>query len=507
MKAYKVALCFLLLSTAIACRKDKKGGDDGDGDGGAPIDGSRQELSLDSIYLYAQQIYLWYDQLPTYAVFNPRQYTTGSTELANLQKDMYAITQIPINSLTGKPYEYFADAPTHSKYSYVTTKEGSSNGRLGSVDLEEKGQDYGFEFGVLGADDIRVLYVNPASPGFTAGLVRGDKVLAINGSNVNSASTLLSSAFGGATMTLKVQKADNSTKTYNLTKGAYTSNPVLKTAIFTTTGNTKTGYIALARFSRLSKAQTAIDAAFTQFANAGVKKLIVDLRYNGGGYVSTAEHLADLIAPTSLNDKVMYSEYYNEPMRTDKAPILKYQPLLNEDGTPRKLSNGQNATYADVTYRPEDNIYKFAKAGTLDGVTDVYFIVTRNTASASELVVNALKPHLNVTTVGSKTYGKPVGFFGINIDKYTVYMSNFLIRNSTGSADYFDGIEAQLPADDNPRYDFGDASENCIAKALAAINGGGRVAPQAPVQTRYTPQLSNVVDGMIESGDRKKLKE
>ncbi|MCK7559630.1 S41 family peptidase [Chitinophaga sedimenti] len=164
------------------------------------------------------------------------------------------------------------------------------------------------------------------------------------------------------------------TQTYNLAKAVYTSSPVLKTAVLP--GNV--GYLALARFSRLSKAQADLDKAFADFATAGVKKLVIDLRYNGGGYVNTADYLLNLIAPSSLNNKVTYTEYYNDLLRTDKAPILKNQILYNEDGTPRKLSNGQIATYADVSFSVADNTMKFSKAGALQGVTHVYFIVTRN---------------------------------------------------------------------------------------------------------------------------------
>jgi C-terminal processing protease CtpA/Prc len=383
----------------------------------------------------------------------------------------------------------------------VVNKEGVTGGRMGSVSLEEKGEDFGFELGAVATTDIRVLFVNPASPAFTAGLVRGDKILTINGAPVTSSSSSLTTAFNNSSMMLTVQKADNSVAAYNLSKATYTSNPVLKSAVLT--GNV--GYIALARFSRLSKAQAAMDATFASFSQKGVKKLIIDLRYNGGGYVNTAEHLLNLIAPASLNDKVAYTESYNELLRTKKAPILKQQVLYNEDGTPRKLSNGDIATYYNVSFSVADNTMKFAKAGALEGVTHVYFIVTRNTASASELVINALKPYLNVKTIGSKSYGKPVGFFAINIDKYSVYMSSFLIKNSAGNAEYFDGMEAEVAAQDDPRYDFGNENEDGVKKALAALAANGRMAQGTPVETRYAPDAAKVENGMIRTFERQKL--
>ncbi|UYQ93503.1 S41 family peptidase [Chitinophaga horti] len=501
MKALKIGLCFFLLVAANAC---KKGGDskpDGGG-GGAPATGTRTQLTLDSIYLYAKEVYLWYEALPSYAEFDPRKYVNESSELANLSRELYGITQLAVNPQTNRSYEYNEYAPAYSKYSYVTNRDGSTNGRMATVSLEERGEDFGFELAAILQNDIRVLYVNPASPAFLAGVVRGDRITAINNTNVTSSSPLLTSAFNGNTMVLTVQKADGSSKTYNLTKAVYTSSPVLKSAVLT--GNV--GYLALARFSRLSKARAGLDAAFASFAQKGVKKLIIDLRYNGGGYVNTADYLLNLIAPRTLNNKTTYIEYYNDLLRSDKAPILKYQPLYNEDGSLRKLDNGQVATYANVSFSVADNTMKFEKEGPLDGVTHVSFIVSRNTASASELTINALKPYLTVKTVGSKTYGKPVGFFAINIDKYAVYMSSFLIRNSVGFSDYFDGMTPDVPAQDDPRYDFGDPAEDGVKQALA-VTTNGRLAPAAPVETRFSPQVSKVENGMIQTFERSKLKD
>jgi hypothetical protein len=97
MKSFKTGLCILLLSAAIACKKGTSGpgNDDGNGGDGAPTTGTRSELSLDSLYLYAREVYLWYDKIPaSYSDFTPRKYNTEGTDLASLTKEMFAISQL-----------------------------------------------------------------------------------------------------------------------------------------------------------------------------------------------------------------------------------------------------------------------------------------------------------------------------------------------------------------------------------------------------------------------------
>ncbi len=126
----------------------------------------------------------------------------------------------------------------------------------------------------------------------------------------------------------------------------------------------------------------------------GVADLIIDLRYNGGGFVNTAEYLINLIAPPTVTG-TMFVEYYNKTMQDGKASILKNQPLLDENDQ-IQYSGGKIVTYADVDYSVTGNTIAFSKKGSLSTVANVVFLVSGNTASASELVINSLKPHLNV---------------------------------------------------------------------------------------------------------------
>jgi hypothetical protein len=270
---------------------------------------------------------------------------------------------------------------------------------------------------------------------------------------------------------------------------------VLKTAILDA-GAQKVGYIAYSRFSNYTVTKAALDQAFSQFTAAGVTALVVDLRYNGGGYTQTAEYLINHIAPASLNGKVMYVEYFNTLLQNGQAPILQQQPYRDANGNP-VMWNGHWATYADLDYSIAGNTFKFEDVGTLNSVKQAVFIVSGSTASASELVINSLKPHMPVKLVGQTTYGKPVGFFGLRIDKYTLYLSNFYMQNANGFGDYFHGMSVDIPSSDDVTHDFGDPNEMCVMSALNYIEGhpAGRIGAIKPV-VHMGPASFN---GMIET--------
>ncbi len=464
------SFAFLLLFTALnACKKDKN-------TLVTAIEGNstRTELSLDSIFLYAKETYLWNESLPGYEQFNPRKYTSLSTELENLQKELFDITQFKVNSLTNLPYEYVATAPNNAKYSFVSTDDTNPTQKKSNITLDGVGDDFGFALSVIGADDIRVRYVNPGSPAALATMARGYRVLKVNGktvrADVNSDIDLINTAFTQQAMTLSLQVTTRKTIDVSLKKATYTSSPVFKKSVIID-GSKQLGYLAYARFSSLKNSQTDLDQAFAEFSAAGIEDMVVDLRYNGGGYVETAQYLCNLIAPSSLNGSVMYIEYFNQLMQTGKAPILSKQIITDANNKP-VITNGRIATYADVDYSVKGNTHTFSKKGSLNTIKNVYFIISGSTASASELVINNLKPYLNVILIGSKSYGKPVGFFGLKIDKYTVYMSQFQSKNSAGQGDYFSGFDVDFFAIDDVTRDFGNTTETALAQAIALIRTG-----------------------------------
>ena len=102
----------------------------------------------------------------------------------------------------------------------------------------------------------------------------------------------------------------------------------------------------------------------------------------------------------------------------------------------------------------------------------VVVITTGASASASELVINALRPFIPVVTVGGATYGKPVGQYGFTMCDKVVYPVAFSLRNALGQGDFFGGIAADCPALDDPAHQLGDPEEASLAEALTVVRTG-----------------------------------
>lgn len=471
----KLFYLFLILSVTLiaACKKDKKvppvvSGPD------AP--GTTLDKIKDSIYLYAAEDYLWYNSLPKYTTFNPRSFT-GADDKTALDNELNQISQYAINPNTGQPYEYYTPNPGIAKYSFID--DGTVSGELNGV----KG-DFGFAPFYNLVNDLRVKYVYPGSPADLAGIKRGYRITSING-NANlsydgpgygtGSSTNLNfviNAYSNSnTISMTLLKPDGSTLTVTTMNVAnYTVIPVLKTAVFNQGGGKKVGYIVFNSFTSDANADNLLNAAFQMFNDSLVTDLVVDLRYNGGGYVSTAEHLDNLIVPTAKSGTLMYNTFYNDILTNGKEVLLKNQWRKDP-------SSGQDYNYGQFDYSVAGNGVNFAKAGTLD-VSRVFFIITGSTASASELTINNLRPIMDVQFIGETSYGKPVGFFDIDINKYQMYIPEFYTQNSAGQGGYYGGFTpgtAAYPgiADyDDVTKDFGDPTEILLAHALSYVKTG-----------------------------------
>ncbi|GAB3931842.1 S41 family peptidase [Mucilaginibacter myungsuensis] len=421
----------------------------------------------DSVYLYAKEAYYWSDALPDYAAFNPRSFA-GTDELSSLQLEVFQLSQYKKNPTTGVAYEFYSAGSTQAKYSTIDL--ASSSNRLNAVT-----GDFGFLPSYAGVNDLRVKYVYSGSPAGLAGIKRGYQITSVNGRTALSADNnanlnfLTNAIYQNSSITLVLKKPDASTMTVTLNTASYKINPVITTKVLSDGSGKKVGYIVFNSFVSLSSTQTALDNAFSDFATAGCSDLVVDFRYNLGGYTTTAEYLADLIVPSSANGKVLYSAYFNPLLTSNKAVLLKNQVRKNE--------NNQLYNYSDIDFSLDAQTSKVAKKGSLN-LNRVFFLVGSSTASSSELVINSLKPYMNVQMIGTTTYGKPVGFFDIRIGKYEMYIPEFETKNSQGQGGYFTGMtpgSATYPgkyATDDLTKEFGDPTERLLAQALNYISNG-----------------------------------
>ncbi|MGV3684893.1 MAG: S41 family peptidase [Daejeonella sp.] len=459
-------LGFALLTGVSACRKDPKPVP-------APVvtppvvnTGTRAELTKDSIFLYAKETYYWNDQFPAYDAFKPRTYASNQAVLD-------AIIKLPG---TGKPVD---------KYSFLD--DGSVSDELGGVS-----GDYGFSVFFNDTDgdrstatnDLRIKYVSPGSPAAAAGLKRGYRITKINNrTNFSTASDadlafVSNAVFGSAsTVSITVVRPDNSTQDFTITRTTYSNNPIFASKIINT-ATKKVGYIVYNSFTTNSPAKLREEIG--KLASEGATELIVDLRYNGGGSVSTADVFTNLLAPASVTGQVMYKTYWTKTMQDGKANILSNKPYLDENGKLLPFTGGVNgvyATYADINYKIQlnsntdptknFNVEIFIKDGSAQ-FNNIYFLVLGGTASASELLINNLKGVManNVKLIGQKTYGKPVGFFAIGIDKLDLYIPQFETKNQKDQGGYYDGMEVDYSISDDVTKDFGDPTEKLLAAAL-----------------------------------------
>jgi carboxyl-terminal processing protease len=429
------------------------------------------DLIKDSVFLYAKEDYYWYDGLPDYNTFNPRA-TTGSDDLTALTNEVNKISQYKINTLTGLPYEYYSASPGQAKYSFID--EGETSTRLSAVT-----GDFGFAplYTAGSLTDLRIKYVYPGSPADLAGIKRGYQITSINGrtaltydgSSGTNVNFIVNAYANSSTITMILAKPDKTTMTVTLNTATYKVNPILATKVIDAGAGKKVGYICFNSFVSLTSTQAALTTAFNTFTTAGITDLVVDLRYNGGGYVETAQFLDNLIAPTAANGKLMYNTYYNATLAANKETLLKNQW--------RRDDNGTAYNYSQIDFSVAGNTANFAKSGTLN-LSRVFFIVTSSTASASELTINNLRPYMNVQLIGSTSYGKPVGFFDIDISKYKMYIPEFETKNSAGQGGYYSGMKpgsTDYPgvlAVDDPTHDFGDTAETLFAEAISYVTKG-----------------------------------
>jgi hypothetical protein len=193
----------------------------------------------------------------------------------------------------------------------------------------------------------------------------------------------------------------------------------------------------------------------------------------------------------------MYAAYYNPTLMANAEKLLKNQ--VRKDAT-----TGQVYNYSQIDYSLAANTEKFSKKGTLN-INRVFFIVTSATASASELTINNLRPYMNVQMIGRTTYGKPVGFFDIEINKYQMYIPEFETKNSSGQGGYYAGMTpgstdypGKLISDDVTK-DFGDPTEKLLAQAINyAKNGVYLTSTDLQIQSTETGSTKLTTDAIYQ---------
>ena len=315
---------------------------------------------------------------------------------------------------------------------------------------------------------LQILDVYEGSPAAIAGLARGDKIHSLNGKAISTLSLdEINVEFGpadeGHQVTFEIEKLSGTRSTFNMAKARFQipTVPAEQVAVFDTTAG-KVGYLHFRTF--FGDANERLLTEFAEFKTQGVQHLIVDLRYNGGGSVPIANGLASLIGGPEL---------FEGGRRTVQARRVHNNSNAWRD---------QTAYFGCETYGSEALVAKCEQESSLRALENVVFITSRSSASASELVITALQPHENVTLVGDRTYGKPVGQYGLGFCLATandynsalgiLWPVSFATVNSEGFEDYYNGLAVDCQVPDDRANPLGSASEGRIAAALRYIETG-----------------------------------
>jgi carboxyl-terminal processing protease len=325
--------------------------------------------------------------------------------------------------------------PQDESFSYISSEAESD-----AFFSESQYGGLGFRSQLVAADDLRLAEVFPGSPAAAAGLERNHRILEIDGRSVADlrAAGTLGTAFGpdtiGHVVRLRVQAPDGAVSDVTLAKATVTIPTVAVARTFDVDGR-RVGYVLFHNFVQPSIA--ALDAAFAQLAAEGATDLVLDLRYNGGGLVPVAQHLADLIGGARTNGLLMARYVHNDLQSTRNTSLF------------------------------------FGNAPAALSAPRLVVITTGGSASASELVINVLRPYLPVAIVGSSTYGKPVGQYGFRFCGKIAWPVAFSIRNAADQGDYFGGLAPDCAAPDDLGYLLGDPREGSLSEALHYAATGG----------------------------------
>lgn len=304
---------------------------------------------------------------------------------------------------------------------------------------------HGYMLGIDGDQNARIAMIYPNSPLFKKGVRRGWVVRQINGSNIAEAvisgdeeeyNRIMGPSEAGIVNNFLFEPPDAPATTISDTKSTFTVNSVI---LYDTLNlkSGKTGHLVFDSFIEPSENELAV--AFGFFRSQNVTDLILDLRYNSGGLLNIAQLLASYIAG---NDQFAAQDVFTNL-------------IYNED------MKGYN------------DYYSFLPTAYPLNLNRIVVITSDMTASASEVVINGLRPFTQVITIGETTEGKPVGMMGWDIDRaYVFWPVTFELKNSLNEGGYFDGIAPDARVADDITRDFDNRDELCLKEAIHYLENG-----------------------------------
>ena len=469
LKAFSLLLFYVVLNTFfVAC------GDDDSGGGVTPIP---DPDPVPNVEAEDENVFVW-------KALNSWYYFLDDVANLNDSKDDNENTFNTYLNTFNTPEALFQSLII-DEFSYITDDYEQLGSSLSAI-YDEFGFDYGL---VLLNDDVTVLgyvrYVFDDSPAADAGLERGDLFLQVNGTTLtrNNYTDLLFDEDEFDLTMADITEQEDGGKTISLTdevitvtNADYQKTPIWVSKVIDK-GTQKIGYLHYSNFA--SNFHGELNAVFADFKAQGITDLVLDLRYNPGGSVLTAIYLNSMIHSTDTN-KLMGSLQYNR----------KHQD-----------ANGNLYFENQLSLRDEDFEEIGTEAINTVNLNRLVVITSRSTASASEFVINALRPYMDVIIVGEQTVGKNLGSIslfdnpaedwtekeGANTS-HTYGMQPIVSKlfNSSNQSDYDNGFAPDVEISEiaylGEFKPLGDESEQLLAMALAQI---------CPTCS-FTPELTKV---------------
>jgi C-terminal processing protease CtpA/Prc len=396
----------------------------------------------------------------------------------------WVTTEDPIKKVEAARYEMDKWTALYDNFSDV---EGYFSGNL---------ETFGLSFTLYYYDEAMtqvcavVTYTYENSPARKAGLQRGDIIVTVDGELItpDNYPAQASKLWGTGSISLGLEDG----RTVSLQSVQMYENPV-HTATTFDYGGKRFGYLHFTSFTLDSCPD--LETVFGQFKAEGITDLILDLRYNGGGYVTTSTALASMIAPPDVvkAKKVYNKDIYNDNLTQSEQDATRFEPEFTYE-----ISSGQEVTVHPLEVNP--------------GIEHLWAIVTDDSASASEALICGLKPYMDVTLVGQQTYGKFTGCILLSATEWFDSITETTLDIEEGKAalpnwgiylvvsryadcngvtlSMPDGITPDYAAKDRPKETFplGDPSEKMLAATLSIATGGPAPASVKSVSAQAVPE-------------------
>jgi hypothetical protein len=436
---------------------------------------------------WSHELYLWYNEIfdrdpeQDYSAFTSSSYPTEPNAYFGLLKT-------EATTPSGAPKDKFHFV-LDSQYWYELSQGGTTGG-------------YGFELAVLRSSpprDLRVAYVHAGSPAETAGILRGTQFIAIDGvsvidGNPDTLNAALSPAPGELhTFDVLLPGSDIVTQ-LTLTAGDITLDPVQETQVIeTATGNV--GYLAF--HDHIATAELALMQDMQFLSEQGVSDLVIDLRYNGGGYLDIAGQLAYMVAGGQTAGQTFELLQFND--QYDGV-----NPVTGQNISPIPFHT-TSLGFSAASGQPLPTL----------NLDRVFVLTSSGTCSASEALINGLRGvGVEVIMIGNTTCGKPYGFYPTGNCGSTYFTVQFQGVNAVGFGDYSDGFSPvavpaadrldQVPgctvADDLDHF-LGDPDEARLAAALYYRDNGS-----CPSATGAAAAEKRVVDPVLLKGEQRQIR-